>query len=417
MGGGFNTSKSQALYRACALQFVVPCYPFAMTDPGSGEATGLYDVNRLAALLGVTPATIRTMRSRNQLPVATSENINGGAVWAQEIVDACFAPKRNNVAGVEPDPCLPQVVDLFSGCGGMSLGFQIAGFDVIHGLDNWQCAVDTYTANLGHDGTLLDLSDVQETIRVLKPIFEAAEHIPAIIGGPPCQDFSSAGKRVEGQRADLTEKYAYVVSYFEPPFFVMENVARAKGSGAYQRALDTLRAAGYSVGTIVLNADRCGVPQTRKRLIAVGSKDEAKTKRIMELLVENQSDTPMTLRDYFGDRLGTDHYYRHPRSYSRRGVFSIDEPSPTVRGVNRPIPAGYPGHPGDSAPITKARPLTTAERAEIQTFPPGFTFVGSRTNTEQMVGNAVPVRLAKFIGDQIAATWREGDGSLTSSPP
>ena len=145
-----------------------------MTHFGPDEATGLYDVKRLAALLGVTPATIRTMRSRNQLPIATSENINGGAVWAQEIVDAHFTPKRNNVASVEPNPDLPQVVDLFSGCGGLSLGFQFAGFDVIHGFDNWQCAVDTYTANLGHDGTLLDLSDVQETIHVLTPIFEAA---------------------------------------------------------------------------------------------------------------------------------------------------------------------------------------------------------------------------------------------------
>jgi len=378
-----------------------------MTNFGPDKATGLYDVKRLAALLGVTPATIRTMRSRNQLPAATSENINGGAVWAQEIVAAHFAPKRNHVAGVEPDPDLPQVVDLFSGCGGLALGFQFAGFDVIHGFDNWQCAVDTYTANLGHDGTLLDLSDVQETIRVLTPIFAAAENTPAIIGGPPCQDFSSAGKRVEGQRADLTEKYASVVSYFKPPFFVMENVARAKGAGAYQRALNTLRSSGYFVDTIVLNADRCGVPQTRKRLIAVGSKDKATIEHVMDLLTENQSNEPMTLRDYFGDRLGTDHYYRHPRSYARRGVFSVDDPSPTVRGVNRPIPAGYPGHPGDSAPVAQARPLTTAERAEIQTFPPGFTFIGSRTNTEQMIGNAVPVRLAKFIGDQISTAWKE----------
>src|SRR5699024_9439296 len=300
-----------------------------MTNFGPDEATGLYDVKRLAALLGVTPATIRTMRSRNQLPAATSENINGGAVWAQEIVAAHFAPKRNHVAGVEPDPDLPQVVDLFSGCGGLALGFQFAGFDVIHGFDNWQCAVDTYTANLGHDGTLLDLSDVQETIRVLTPIFAAAENTPAIIGGPPCQDFSSAGKRVEGQRADLTEKYASVVSYFKPPFFVMENVARAKGAGAYQRALNTLRSSGYFVDTIVLNADRCGVPQTRKRLIAVGSKDKATIEHVMDLLTENQSNEPMTLRDYFGDRLGTDHYYRHPRSYARRGVFSVDDPSPT----------------------------------------------------------------------------------------
>ena len=187
----------------------------------------------------------------------------------------------------------------------------------------------------------------------------------------------------------------------------MENVARAKGAAAYERALNTLRETGYAVDTIVLNADRCGVPQTRKRLIAVGFKDEAVTQHVMELLVRSQAPKPMTLRDYFGNRLGTEHYYRHPRSYARRAIFSIDEPSPTVRGVNRPIPNGYPGHPGDSAPVSQARPLTTAERAEIQTFPPGFNFVGSRTNAEQMVGNAVPVRLAKFIADQIATVLKE----------
>ena len=378
-----------------------------MSRPEPDKATGLYDVKRLAALLGVTPATIRTMRSRNQLPTATSENINGGAVWAQEIVDAYFTPKRADIAGVKPDSELPKVIDLFSGCGGLALGFQLAKFDVTHGFDNWKCAVDTYTANLGHDGTLLDLSNTMETIRTLTPIFESAQVKPAIIGGPPCQDFSSAGKRIEGQRADLTEKFAYVVSHFEPPFLVMENVARAKGAAAYERALNTLRETGYAVDTIVLNADRCGVPQTRKRLIAVGFKDEAVTQHVMELLVRSQAPKPMTLRDYFGNRLGTEHYYRHPRSYARRAIFSIDEPSPTVRGVNRPIPNGYPGHPGDSAPVSQARPLTTAERAEIQTFPPGFNFVGSRTNAEQMVGNAVPVRLAKFIADQIATVLKE----------
>ena len=230
---------------------------------------------------------------------------------------------------------------------------------------------------------------------------------PAIIGGPPCQDFSSAGKRVEGDRADLTEKFAEVVAHFRPPFFVMENVARARSAAAYNRALDTMRGAGYSVETIVLNADRCGVPQTRKRLIAVGTLDARVTESILHRLESEQSSSPMTLRDYFGNRLGTDHYYRHPRSYARRGIFSIDEPSPTVRGVNRPIPSGYPGHPGDSAPVSEARPLTTEERAEVQTFPPGFTWVGSRTNVEQMIGNAVPPRLAKFIADQVAKAWRD----------
>lgn len=377
------------------------------TIAGPDEATGLYDVKRLAALLGKSTNTIRTMRNRGQLPQPTSPDINGGAVWAQEIVEAFLAPPTGTVGDTPSSPDLPAIVDLFSGCGGLSLGFQLAHFDVKYGFDNWECAVDTYNANLGHPAELLDLSDVPATMRRLAPFFEEGSPRPAIIGGPPCQDFSSAGKRKEGDRADLTEKYADIVAHFQPPFFVMENVARAAGAAAYNRALDTMREAGYFVEKIVLNADRCGVPQTRKRLIAFGTHSEELTARILQLLQENQAAQPMTLRDYFGDRLGVDHYYRHPRSYARRGVFSIDEPSPTVRGVNRPIPAGYPGHPGDSAPVSEARPLTTAERAEVQTFPPGFAWVGSKTNTEQMIGNAVPVRLGKFIAEAVAQAWRE----------
>lgn len=387
------------------------------TLAGPDEATGLYDVKRLAGLLGVSPRTIRTMRRRGQLPEPTSADINGAAVWAQELVDAFYTNPRQDVASAEIDPALPPVIDLFSGCGGMSLGFQFAGFNVLHGYDNWPCAVKTYSANLGHDADLLDLSDVDATIATLEPIFQAETVTPAIIGGPPCQDFSSAGKRQEGARADLTEKYAQVVSHFQPPFFIMENVARAAGAAAYNSALDTLRKASYYVETIVLNADRCGVPQTRKRLIAVGTKSPETTDLILKLLVQQQSSKPMTVREYFGKRLGTEYYYRHPRSYARRGVFSIDEPSPTIRGVNRPIPDGYPGHPGDAAPVTKARPLTTSERAEIQTFPPGFKWPSARTNNEQMIGNAVPVRLAKFIGTQIATALKESSGVEQSLRP
>src|SRR5699024_7534349 len=116
------------------------------------------------------------------------------------------------------------------------LGFQLAGFDVLEGFDNWQRAVDTYTASLDHKATLLDLSDLDATIQALEKFEDLAE-FPAIIGGPPCQDFSSAGTRVEGARADLTEKYAALIARFEPPFFVMENVARAERADAFKRAV------------------------------------------------------------------------------------------------------------------------------------------------------------------------------------
>ena len=110
----------------------------------------------------------------------------------------------------------------------------------------------------------------------------------------------------------------------------------------------------------------------------------------------------MTLRDYFGDSLGIQYYYRHPRSYKRRGIFSIDEPSPTVRGVNRPMPEGYQIHANDPV-STKVgiRPLTTLERSYIQTFPKDYIFIGNKTDLEQMIGNAVPVNLAKYVANSI----------------
>ena len=114
------------------------------------------------------------------------------------------------------------------------------------------------------------------------------------------------------------------------------------------------------------------------------------------------SSKPMTMRDYFGDTLGIEFYYRHPRSYVRRGIFSIDEPSPTVRGVNRPMPAGYQIHPNDPIKTKDGiRSLTTIERSYIQTFPRDFRFIGSKTDLEQMIGNAVPVNLAKYVGNAI----------------
>ena len=106
----------------------------------------------------------------------------------------------------------------------------------------------------------------------------------------------------------------------------------------------------------------------------------------------------MTVKDYLGEKIDIEYYYRHPRSYARRGIFSVNEPSPTIRGVNRPIPAGYTIHANDPVKDLKGiRPLTTKERSMIQTFPETFRFIGSKSEIEQMIGNAVPVNLGKFV--------------------
>jgi DNA (cytosine-5)-methyltransferase 1 len=104
------------------------------------------------------------------------------------------------------------------------------------------------------------------------------------------------------------------------------------------------------------------------------------------------------LRSYFGSELDTDYYFRVPTNYNRRGVFSIDEPSVTIRAVDRPIPKGYPGHPEDPVPIgPKVRAFTVRERGYIQTFPKSFVFMGNKTDQNKMIGNAVPVNLAEFV--------------------
>ncbi len=168
-----------------------------------------------------------------------------------------------------------------------------------------------------------------------------------------------------------------------------------------QDALKLFRAAGYGITYTVLNAALCGVPQRRKRFMMVGRLG-AKDDFIKDTLLENLSDHEMSVVEYFGDRLPIKYYYRHPRSYVRRGIFSTDEPSATIRGVNRPMPKGYTLHPGDPvSSLAGIRPLTSLERSMIQTFPEDFDFEGTKTDIEQMIGNAVPVNLGYYVADAI----------------
>jgi len=289
-----------------------------------------------------------------------------------------------------------KAIDLFAGCGGLSLGFQKAGINIVGAFENWESAINIYKANFNHPVYEIDLSNVTDYT-----IFSDLQP-DMIIGGPPCQDFSSAGKRNENNgRGSLTINYAEIVIYVRPEWFVMENVERILKTQKLDQVKKMFTEAGYGLSEIVLDASYCGSPQSRKRYILIGKLGE-KNRFMDYYLTKNQSKTQMTIYDYLGDTLGTEYYYRHPRSYARRGVFSIHEPSPTIRGVNRPIPKGYTKHAGD--PITdfnKVRPLTTKERTYIQTFPDNFQWFGSKTELEQIIGNAVPVNLAKFVGDCI----------------
>lgn len=288
-----------------------------------------------------------------------------------------------------------RVVDLFSGCGGMSLGFMQAGFDVVGAFDNWDAAIMIYKANFAHPIHKMDLSkdDCIPIIQDLKP--------DIIVGGPPCQDYSIAGKREMGKRANLTIQFANIVSQIKPTWVVFENVYNIERFPTLPKLKDILTHAGYGISTRVLDASLCGAPQKRKRFFLVGKLNSANG-FFDKAFVANLSDRAMTVRDYLGDSLHTQYYYMHPRSYKRRAVFSIDEPSATIRGINRPIPENYKKHPADKADLSDGvRALTTRERGFIQTFPESFSFPGAKTDVELAIGNAVPPALACYIAKSI----------------
>jgi len=338
-----------------------------------------------------------------------------------------------------------KVVELYAGAGGMSLGLRRAGFEVVRAYDHMQSAVDVYNRNLGYHAIVADLGNVASIapeIAKLKP--------DLIAGGPPCQDFSPAGARVEGERANHTRTFALYVCSIAPNWFLMENVQRARNSSAWADAREMLANAGYGVTQLVVNAALYGVPQKRQRLIVVGRRGERDGFLLGSI---QQAATPeqMPLRAVFGNLFG-DHVYSHPRAPDRRGVWSVDGPSPTIRNARRPQPATYEPHrndsnyreltglyfrpfhnargvytldepapsivrtsrerprssyvenphPDDPTPAASAYILTQNDTSRVQGFPPNWDWSGCLSrDVDQMIANAVPAPMAAALGKEI----------------
>lgn len=323
-----------------------------------------------------------------------------------------------------------------------------AGFDLVQAYDSWLPAVETYRRNVGshvwqHD--LKDIFSVGPMIAALAP--------DIICGGPPCQDFSAAGERVEGERAALTRAFAMLVCIARSEWFVMENVPQAAASQAWKDARAMLVKAGYGLTEVKLNASFYGVPQARKRLFVIGRLGE-QDGFLDSALAAARSCRPMTVRDMLGDVLG-DAFYAHPRHAGKRGVWGVDEPAPTMRGSSRrPMPPSYRPHPADAALVaagafytrpyyegrgvrtldepapsvirtTRERPrpkylacphpddpvpaqqaavLTQEQVARIQGFPVGWDWSAATVrDADQMIANAVPAPLVEAIGRVILA--------------
>jgi modification methylase hindV len=150
-------------------------------------------------------------------------------------------------------------VDLFCGCGGLSSGFSQAGYEVVLGIDKWEKALNIYRKNFSHKVLQEDITNETQIIALIKQF-----NPEIIIGGPPCQDFSSAGKRdITRGRADLTYNYTNIVCSYKPKYFLMENVDRIVSSHILKDIINQFSNNGYGLTAVILNAAYCNVPQSR----------------------------------------------------------------------------------------------------------------------------------------------------------
>lgn len=331
------------------------------------------------------------------------------------------------------------VLDLFCGCGGMSLGFEQAGFNVLLGIDIWEDALKTYQFNHKSAKTLCaDMSDLKGD-DVAKIIGNTS--VDVIIGGPPCQGFSIAGKRmIEDERNKLYKGFVRMVEYFKPRAFVMENVPNILtiGGGAIRDAIVAdFSALGYTVDYKVLLASDYGVPQNRKRAVFVGLNNgehfsfpkpftttkvtsEEALSDLPEYSLNDGSEYPtMPKSDYQRlMRLHSTTLNNHQTTAHNQKTIDIISLVPdggnykdlpielqetrkvhiawTRLNSKKPSFTIDTGHRHHFHYLYNRIP-TARESARIQSFPDNFIFVCSRTSQLKQIGNAVPPLLGKAI--------------------
>jgi DNA (cytosine-5)-methyltransferase 1 len=183
-----------------------------------------------------------------------------------------------------------------------------------------------------------------------------------ICGGPPCQDYSSAGNRAEANNARLTLAFAMIVSVVRPRWFLMENVIGCAKSETWTEARAILKRAGYGITESRIDASRYGVPQSRRRLFVIGRQGE-RDGFLASTIAAAAAPQPMTLRDLFGATTPAAVYFP-ATSDARRSIWGPDEPAPTIRERSiRPLPVSYRPHPDDAALLENGHVYSRPVRA------------------------------------------------------
>ncbi len=276
----------------------------------------------------------------------------------------------------------------------MSLGLKQAGFEIVRAYDAWLVAVETYNRNVGNHAVVADLKDL---LSIVPEIIGLAPDL--ICGGPPCQDYSTAGNRMEADNARLTLSFAMIVSIVRPKWFVMENVVGCAKSATWVEARAILKRAGYGITESRINASRYGVPQSRRRLFVIGRIGERDD--FLASSIAAAAQPVMTLRDLFGSVTPTAIYFP-ATSEARRSIWGPDEPAPTIRERSmRPIPASYQPHPDDAALIRNGYVYSRPVRAGrgVRTIDEPFPTV-TRTAWERPTPRYLS---APHPGDPVAA--------------
>lgn len=341
-------------------------------------------------------------------------------------------------------------IDSFCGAGGLGLGLQRAGFDILLSFDIDQICIDTINANkkyFNHSAETADIADMLNGKLLKKCNLERGE-LFLLAGGPPCQGFSvqRRGSDID-VRNELVLKYGQLIDELYPMYFVMENVtgiAGKRGKTILQQLIENVEKIGYTVHVDLLDAQDFGVPQRRKRYIIVGERNDmgehyeyprpiSERRTVRDVIgklpapPEDGSDHPeislhrrdrlsdLNLkriqaikegqgRDDLPEELLTDCHKVDSSVIGFRSVYgrmAWDDVAPTITARFDSFTRGKFGHP------VQDRSISLREGALLQSFPMDFTFTGNKVDIARQIGNAVPPLLAEQIGKSIIECYRK----------
>ena len=311
-----------------------------------------------------------------------------------------------------------KALDLFCGCGGMSKGLEDAGLNIVAGLDIWDKAIDSYKQNFHHLSVCDDISKLGPKSFSEKYNINKTD-IDLVVGGPPCQGFSIAGKRdTKDPRNSLFMEYVKYLNYFNPKAFIMENVMGilSMKNTSNVKVIDIIMEElnkNYNCIICKLYASDFEVPQNRRRVIIIGIRKDLNiipTEPTPILTKENripvstilQSKAEVDLKNYLSERALNGIKAKKERAKKNGNGFGaqflkMDKPSYT-------IPARYWKDGYDALVAysdTEVRRLTILELKRIQSFSDDFVLIGNKKEQIMQIGNAVASRFAYHLGKHI----------------